>query len=147
MNATAAGKVPAHLWIVGVLSLLWSCVGANDYYQSVSGNLGYYQMMGMGQAELDWVNAFPAWVVSIWAIGVWVGLAGSILLLLRMRYAYYAFAISLAAMVIMTIYEFGTPHPASLDTGFAYVVTAAVLAISVALVLYSRRQAANGVLR
>ena len=147
MNATAAGRTPVHLWIVGVLSLLWSCIGANDYYQSETGNMAYYQTMGMGQAEIDWVNGFPAWAVSIWAIGVWVGLAGSILLLLRMRYAFHAFAISLAAMVLMTIYQFGTPHPASLDTTFGYVVTAIVWVIGIALVLYTRAQTKAGVLR
>ena len=147
MNATAAGRTPAHLWIVGVLSLIWSCVGANDYYQSQTGNMAYFQAVGMGQAEIDWVHGFPAWAVSIWAIGVWVGLAGSILLLLRMRYAFHAFVISLAALVITTIYQFATPHPASLDTTFGYGVTAVVWLIAIALVLYTRRQAANGVLR
>jgi hypothetical protein len=147
MNATAAGKTPVHLWIVGILSLLWGCIGANDYYQSQTNNMAYLQMMGMGQPELDWMHAMPVWLTASWAIGVWVGLLGSILLLARSRYAYHAFALSFAGIVITMVAQYLTPHPASFDTAMTLAISAAVVAIGVAMLLYSRAQAKAGVLR
>ena len=32
MQETVTARTPAHLWIVGILSLLWSCFGAYDYW-------------------------------------------------------------------------------------------------------------------
>jgi hypothetical protein len=38
----------------------------------------------------------PAWMTGVWAIGVWGALAGSVLLLLRSKWAVHVFAASLA---------------------------------------------------
>jgi hypothetical protein len=31
MQQAVAARTPVHVWIVGILSLLWSCVGCYDY--------------------------------------------------------------------------------------------------------------------
>ena len=51
--ATAASRpTPMHLWIVGILSLLWNAFGACDYTMTEMGNLAWFQMMGLGAEEL-----------------------------------------------------------------------------------------------
>ena len=60
--ATAYSRgTPAHLWIVGIVSLLWNCFGGYDYVMSMTGNLEYFQMMGFGPTEVAYVAAMPAW--------------------------------------------------------------------------------------
>jgi hypothetical protein len=45
-------------------------------------------------------EATPAWVISAFGVGAWVGVAGGILLILKRRQAEIAFLISLAGMLV-----------------------------------------------
>ena len=96
--ATLSNKTPWHLWAVGVVSLAWNAFGANNYLQTQLGNLAYVEGMvagtGVSAAEaLAHYAAYPAWVHAAWALGVWGGVLGSLLLLLRQRFAVWFFAL------------------------------------------------------
>ncbi|RST32095.1 hypothetical protein HMF7854_03410 [Sphingomonas ginkgonis] len=141
-----ASRTPLHLWIVGVLSLLWNSIGCVDYTMSRLHNAAY--LANMPAEQLAYFDSFPAWAIALWAFGVWGALAGSVLLLLRKRWAVTAFAISLAGLVLMTVYQLGLSNaPAMMHTASNYGFTALLWLIAIALLLYARRQAANGVLR
>jgi hypothetical protein len=136
---------PKHLWVVGTLAVLWNSLGALDYLMTQTHNEAY--MAQFTPEQLAYFYGFPAWVVSAWASAVWGGLLGSILLLLRNRWAAPVFGLSLASMVITTIYNFGfTDGVAIMGTGAA-VFSAVIFAIAVALFLYARRLVGSGVLR
>lgn len=103
-QATSTGRTPWHLWVVGVLALLWNAVGAFDYLMTETHNEGY-----MGQytpEQLEFFYGFPAWVVGFWAIAVWGGLLGAVLLLLRKKLAPGVFLVSFLAMVVTSIHNF-----------------------------------------
>ncbi|MEO6040354.1 MAG: hypothetical protein ABIP41_00455 [Croceibacterium sp.] len=147
MATMQPAKAPWHLWAVGAVSLLWNCYGGYDYVMSETGNLAYFKSMGMGAEELAWIKALPAWSVACWAIGVWGSVLGSILLLLRSRFAAPAFLVSLVGALISFAYQFSAARPASMQGTMAAV---APLVISIAIVAqwyYARRMAAAGVLR
>jgi hypothetical protein len=138
---------PRHLWVVGILSLLWNLVGVTDYTLTELRQPAYLEAAGFGPAEMAWVDAFPAWAVAAWAIGVWGSLAGSILLLLRSRHAASAFLLSLVGAVVSFAYQFTSDKPASMQSGAAVIVPVVVLILIVALWYYARRQLAARVLR
>lgn len=146
MNTVSAGtRAPRHLWVVGVLSLLWNAFGATDYVLTQTNNEAYLSQFTAEQ--LAYFTSFPAWATVGWALGVWGALAGSILLLMRRRLAVAAFGVSLAGMAISFGYQFGLSDAmavlgASL-AGFALVI----VAVGIGLFVYSRRQAAADVLR
>ncbi len=142
--ASKAGT-PWHLWLVGVLALLWNSVGAFDYLMTQTRNESY--MSQFTPEQLTYFYAFPAWVVSMWALSVWGGVLGSVLLLLRNRWAVPVFGVSLATMVITTIYNFGLTNGAEIMGTFGLVFSGVIFAIAVALFLYARRLARAGVLR
>jgi hypothetical protein len=136
---------PKHLWLVAALSLLWNAYGCYDYYMTVSGNEAYLSQMPPGFVAM--MEAKPSWTLGLWAIGVWVSLAGSILLFARSRYAATAFLISLIAAVISFAQQYAMGPPEGYPTGLFYVMP---IIITVAIALqywYSRRQTAAGVLR
>jgi hypothetical protein len=54
----AAARTPAHLWIVGVLSLLWNAMGAFDY-TATRLRLDFYMSQFTPQ-QLDYFYNFPA---------------------------------------------------------------------------------------
>src|SRR5215210_1684655 len=81
-------RAPVHLWIVGVLALLWNAIGCYDYFMTRTRNTDYLASMMPDvdpNAMLAWVDAFPLYAQIGWGLGVWAGLAGSVLLLLRSR--------------------------------------------------------------
>ena len=97
MNSNNA-KAPVHLWIVGILALLWNAVGAFDYLATKL-RLDFY-MSQFTPEQLDYFYGFPAWVEFFWAIAVWGGILGSALLLMRKRQAVIVFLASFVSMVI-----------------------------------------------
>jgi hypothetical protein len=98
--------------------------------------------------QLDYFYGFPAWVVAAWALSVWGGVLGSILLLLRRRWAVPVFGVSLAAMVLTTIYNFVLSDGLEvMDGAGGLIFTAVIFVIAVALFVYARWLARVGVLR
>ena len=78
-------RTPWHLWVIGIVALLWNLVGAYDYLMTQTENAAY---MGRFTAEqLEYWYGFPTWVVASWAIAVWGGVLGAVLLLLKKRLA------------------------------------------------------------
>lgn len=136
---------PRHLWLVGVLALLWNSVGALDYVMTETRNEAY--MSQFTPEQLAYFYAFPSWVVATWALAVWGGVVGAILLLVRKRWAVPVFAVSLVAMVITTIYNFGLTNGAEIMGTGAAIFSAVIFAIAVGLWLYARYVARIGVLR
>lgn len=148
--STRAGT-PMHLWIVGIVSLLWNCFGAYDYFMTRMRNTEYLsQMPGVDpNAMLAYIDSFPMWAQAGWGFGVWGSFLGSILLLLRSRYAVWSFGLSLLGAVLSFGYQFlgSTPMPAGMDEGFMLVMPFVIIAVVIALFLYARAMQAKGVLR
>jgi predicted membrane channel-forming protein YqfA (hemolysin III family) len=74
----------------------------------------------------------------MWAIGVWGGLVGAALLLMRSRYAVTAFGLSLIGAVVGLGYQlFMTQQPASMKTGAMAVMPWVIILICAFLFWYS----------
>jgi hypothetical protein len=50
----------------------------------------------MTDAQIAFMARYPSWMHAVWALGVWGSVLGSILLLLRSKWAFHAFAVSIA---------------------------------------------------
>lgn len=141
-----SGKTPAHLWIVGGLSALWNAFGAFDYTMTQTRNDAYLAQFTAEQRA--YFDSFPALMEAAWAFGVWGGLLGSLLLLMRSRYAVFAFGISLAGLLVSTIYQYGMASPPeSLMTGAMIAMNLVIWAVAIVLFIYATRMRARGVLR
>lgn len=140
-------KTPMHLWIVGVISLLWNSFGGYDYVMTQTENADYLAMFTPEQKA--YFLSFPTWMEVFWALGVWGAVAGSVLLLMRSRHAVTALAVSLLGLAVSTFWQF---FLSGVDTTALFgpvplVMNAVIWVICIALLLYARRQMANGVLR
>lgn len=144
---TEVRKTPVHLWIVGVVSLLWNAVGAFDYTMTKMQNPEY--LAAFTPEQQAWFASFPLWANIGWALGVWGSVLGSLLLLARSRHAVSAFVVSLVGLAISCIYQFGLHYGdlMRLFGTFPMIFTAIIWVILIALYLYARKQAAAGVLR
>ena len=144
--ATVASRTSAHLWVVGLVSLLWSLIGVCDYVLTQTHNAWYLSMFPADQ--LAYFEAFPAWTVVFWALGVWGALAGAVLLLLRNGWAVHAYRLSLVGIVVTTVYQFIlTRPPASMMTPVMLALAGAIVVLAIAFLYYATRMRAQGVLR
>ena len=135
---------PKHLWIIGIISLLWNFVGAFDYLMTQTQNEAY--MGNFTQEQLDYFYGFPTWVVAFWALAIWSSVLGSILLLLRKRLATPVFLVSFVAMVITSIHNYGFYDAMAVSGAGGLAFAAVIFVISLFLWLYSRAMGARGVL-
>lgn len=149
MSQVQTAKAPIHLWIVGVLSLLWSAMNCADYYMLRTRNIDWIsQTPGISpQDMLAWIDSFPFWAQLGWAAWVWMSLAGAAMLLMRNRWAVPAFAISLAGAVIGLANKYlGSPTPPALAQGFMSYMQFVIIAVAGAFYYYAHRQKLAGVL-
>lgn len=140
-EAPRAGA-PWHYWVVSVVSLLWNCFGGYDYTMSHLGGEAYYRQVGMTEAQIAAMNAMPVWMHAVWAFGVWGAVAGSLLLLLRMRWALHAFVLSAAGAVGSLIYQAIHPVP-----GMTLIMPSVIAVVALLLVWYAQMMTKRGVLR
>jgi hypothetical protein len=139
---------PKHLWIVGVISLLWNAFGCYDYAMTKIDGVNYMRGMGMSDAAIAHMAALPDWLTVFWALGVWGSLAGSVLLLLRSRHAVTAFVVSLVGLAVSQFYQwFAGPMPADMSTGPMIAMTALIWGALLFFIWYARKQLNAGVLR
>lgn len=139
-----ARATPWHLWVVGVVALLWNGFGGYDYLMSHLQGEAYYRQVGMSEAQIAYMAAYPTWMHAVWALGVWSAVAGSLLLLLRSRFALHAFILSLLGIVGSNGYALFTPGGWEVMGG---VMTLVIAAIGVALLAYAWAMTRRGVLR
>ncbi len=146
-ESTGAGvrpRTPIHLWIVGVLALLWNFMGAFDYLATQL-KLEFY-MSQFSEEQLDYFYGFPSWAVAGWAFAVWAGFVGSIGLLLRKSWSVWAFGVSLGGMIFSSIYTFGLSNGVEMMGSGGVIFTVAIWAVAIFLLWYSKQHAKAGVL-
>ena len=149
---TDEARAPWHLWLVGLVSLLWHTGGAFDYTMTHLRDEAYLRAAADNagvpyDVMLGYFTGFPLWAHAGWAFGVWGAVAGSLLLLARSRFAVHAFALSLAGLAVSTLHQAIGDMPAALDTPFTWIFTAVIVAVTLGLILYARRMVQRGVLR
>jgi hypothetical protein len=149
MQQAVTARTPAHLWIVGILSLLWNCFGAYDYTMSHMRNMDYLASMG-GDANrmLAYMDSMQMYAKVGWGLGVWAALLGSVLLLMRSRYAVHAFGLSLFGMLLSFGGQYiGPPMPPEMTAGAMKYIPLLIILLGVLQLWYALRQRASGVLR
>lgn len=146
MATNAETRAPAHLWIVGVLALLWNGFGCFDYLMTNLKNRTYLAQLTADQ--LAYMDNLPAWLTGVWAVGVWGGLAGSVLLLMRSRHAVWVFGLSFFGAVVGMGYQmFMTDMPASMKQGAMAIMPWVIIVVAAFLLWYSWNAEKKGVLR
>lgn len=141
---------PLHLWIVGALSLIWSAFGAFDYLKTRYHDTAYLKQAMPDvdpQTALAWVDSMPIYAQVGWGLGVWLAVAGAVLLLMRSRHAVWAFGISLLGALVSLGYQILLAKPLPGAQAPIYtIMPLVIIAIALALFLYARAMKARGVL-
>lgn len=139
MDDTAKPRLP--FWIFAGLSLLWNAFGAYDWLMTNAREAAYVAQFP--PETMQFVDGMPYWALGAWALGVWAAVVGSVLLLLRSRFAVHAFAASLVGLAANTAYMALGGMLLSGPVG----LTLAIWVVAILLLWYAMRMRKKGVLR
>ncbi len=152
MENAVTERAPMHLWIVGGLGALWNAFGAYDYVMTRMRNTEYLASMMPDvdpQATLAWVDGFPIYAQFGWGLGVWMGLLGCVLLLVRHRWAVPVLGLSVLGALLGLGYQIiaAPPLPGAEGDAMMKVMPFVIIAVAIGLFLYARAMASKGVVR
>ncbi len=131
-------KKTAIYWIVGVLALIWNGMGVFQYLSM------QYMKEEMAAAMTPEQNALmeslPTWYTAVFAIAVFAGILGSILLLLQKKAATPLFLISLLAVLIQMGYWLLGTNAREVMGNQAAFMPVTVIIVAVFLYFFSRKK-------
>jgi hypothetical protein len=102
-NTISLATVPKWFWIVTTLGLAWNVFGVIQFLATAQGTVGSLMSNGLTKEQAELYVGLPLWMTGAFAVGVFGGVIGCILLLLRMPAAKTVFSVSLAAYIILYI--------------------------------------------
>lgn len=146
-SPTSSVQAPWHLWVVGVLSLLWNGMGAMDFTLTQVRSAAY--LRALTPEQLAYFQGIPSWAVLAWGLATWGSMGGSLLLLLRRGFAVQLFLVSFLGMVTTMVYNYAlTDGLKAMGGGVGSVIFSAVIGVVAGLLLiYARATRRSGVLR
>jgi hypothetical protein len=140
-----ASKAPWHLWVIGIIGVAWNAIGAVDYSMTQTENEAY--LKAVPPEQLAFITGVPAWVVAAWAIGVWGGVAGMLLLLLRKRAAVPVLLASLVGAALVFVHNYLLSEGAEVMGSSGMAFAGMIVVIALGLYWYARLMRRRGVLR
>ena len=137
------GKPSISFWIVGVLALLWNLGGVAAYFGQVMMSAEDFAKLDPVQQEM--ITSQPFWVTAAFAIAVFAGFAGCIMLLFRKKIAIRLFWLSLIAVIVQFTGFFMEGYWQGMS-GADLIMPVAIPVIAIGLILYSRHCERTGLL-
>lgn len=135
-------KAPWHLWLAGILSLLWNAAGAYTIMSAQAGRLP-----GMRDDEVAYYAAQQEWFVTVTDIALLSALGASIALLLRSRWSVPLFALSIICIAVTAAYDLAAGTSRMLANPGALVATLLIWALAALQLWYAVAMRKRGVLR
>lgn len=143
MTDASSTKAPWHLWVIGIIALLWNGFGTVDFTATITRFEPWVSQYP--PAMMDYIYALPLWNWIGWGLGTWGGVIGSILLLMRNKLAVWAYALSLLGAAGSNAITLFDPPPAEVGANAALTIT--IIAIAALLLAYAMWLKRKGVLR
>lgn len=131
-------------WIICVIGLVWNCGGAFDFIMTLTENEAYLSQIP--EETMDYYRSLPGWLVIPWALAVWGGFLGWLMMLLRQRWAVSLFIASFVGMAVNFGYWIFTGG-LSLMPQAAVIMTGAIMVFAAFAIWYSREHKNKGTLR
>ena len=140
-----SAKPPLWFWIVSVLLLAWNGMGVMAYIQQAT--IGQEALQAMPAAERALLLARPAWATAAFALAVFGGVVGCLLLLVRSRRALPMLVVSLIGVVAQMVYQFAIADSLAVYGPGGLIMPAMIVAGALFLVWFAATGRSRGWLR
>jgi len=137
-------KPSTSFWVISIVALIWNLMGVGAYLKQAY--MTAEELAALPLQEQALYENIPAWVTAAFALAVFGGTLGCILLLLRKKLATFVLIISLVSIIAQMSYNLIMNRASEVYGPGEMGMTAMVLIVGIFLVYYSKRMEANGVL-
>ncbi|WP_243471973.1 hypothetical protein [Winogradskyella sp. MH6] len=137
--ANSLEKPPIWFWIVSVIALIWNGMGVHGYISQAYKTKSFTDNYTVEQIEI--MDSMPAWYTALFAIAVFSGVLGCLLLLLRKKVAKTILILSFLAAAVMMIYFLFIVDLKGVDFSQNKIFSYAVLVFALFLVWFSSHSA------
>ena len=141
MNDKTSSGVHWSFWAIGIVALIWNILGALNFLVQMDTDM----VASFPETARAIIEGRPVWATGGFAIAVFGGALGCLLLLFRKSFAYYVFIASLLGTIVTMIHTIGV---ASSTVGFAlseiFMMILMPLLVSALLIWYSKQVERRG---
>lgn len=141
MNNKTVGGVHWSFWAIGAVALIWNVMGVINFFVQMNPDaLSAYR-----ESERAIIEGRPAWATGGFAIAVFSGVLGCLLLLLRKPAAFYLFIASLLGVIVTMTHTLSI----GIDFGLGEILGIILMPLVVAafLIWYSKHAESKGWIR
>ncbi len=138
MNDEIVGVVNWRFWTIAAVALIWNAMGVINFFVQMNPDV----LSAYRESERAIVEGRPAWATGGFAIAVFGGALGCLLLLLRKSAAYYLFIASLLGVIVTITHTLGL----DIDFGLGEILGIILMPLVVAafLIWYSKQAESKG---
>jgi hypothetical protein len=141
MNDRPGGSVHWSFWVIGAFALIWNLMGGINFIMQMDPDM----VASMPETHHAIIESRPVWATGGFALGVFGGALGCILLLLRKSSAYYVFIASLIGVIATMIHAIGFANAATAFSPFEiFLMIVMPVALAAFLIWYAKRAESKG---
>ena len=137
MNDKTVGSIHWSFWIISVVTLIFNIMGTLNYFVQMNAD----SLASFPEQYRPIIEGRPAWATTAFAIAVFGGALGCLLLLLRKSAAYYLFIASLLGVIVTMMHIFGVAGFNSFEVWIGILMQ---LVVTVFLIWYSKLAESKG---
>ena len=137
MNDKTVGGIHWSFWIIIVVTLIFNVMGVINYFVQMNAD----SLASFPEKYRPIIEGRPAWATAAFAIAVFGGSLGSLLLLLRKSAAIYVLIASLLGVIVTMMHIFGVAGLRSFEIWIGVLMQLVVTAF---LIWYSKLAESKG---
>lgn len=132
MNDETVSGIHWSFWLIGAVALLWNVMGSINFFMQMSPDV----LAAYRESERAIIEGRPAWATVGFAIAVFGGTLGCLLLLFKKSAAFYLFIASLLGVIVTMVHTLGI----GIDFGVGEILGIILMpfAVAVFLIWYSK---------
>ena len=131
MNDKTVGGIDWSFWIISVVTLIFYVMGVINYFVQMNPDM----LASFPESYRPIIEGRPAWATAAFAIAVFGGSLGCILLLLKKSAAFYVLIASLLGVIVTMMHIFGVAGFSSFEVWMGVLMQ---LVVTVFLIWYSK---------
>ncbi len=140
--SNSINKPTTSFWVISIIALIWNAMGVMAYLSHVY--MGKDAIAALPENEQALYANVPVWYTSAFAIAVFAGFLGCLLLVLRKKLATTVLIISLIGILVQMYYNFFISNSMDVYGPGSAVMPIMVLVIGFYLVWYSKSVTTKG---
>jgi hypothetical protein len=137
MNDKTVGGIHWSFWIISVGTLIFNVMGVINYFVQMNAD----SLASFPESYRTIIEDRPAWATAAFAIAVFGGSLGCLLLLLRKSAASYVFIVSLLGVIVSMMHIFNVAGLSSFEVWMGVLMQLVVTAF---LIWYSKLTESKG---